>query len=160
MSKNLTPKQSRFVDEYLTDLNATQAAIRAGYSEKSARAASQNNMSNYVVAEAVQQRMNERSKRTEINADFVLNGIMKNISRCEQGEPVRDRSGELVMIETEDGLIAPAYKYDASNALKGYELIGKHLKLFTDKHEHAGPGGGPIQNAVTFNFTGVNADSD
>ena len=64
------------------------------------------------------------------------------------------------MIETEDGLIAPAYKYDASNALKGYELIGKHLKLFTDKHEHAGPGGGPIQNAVTFSFTGVNADSD
>jgi len=160
MMKKLTARQSLFVGEYLVDLNACHAAVRAGYSEKTASRIGPELLGKAWVAEAIQKRMNERSKRTEISADFVLNGIIKNISRCEQGEPVRDRSGELVMIETDDGLIAPAYKYDASNALKGYELIGKHLKLFTDKHEHAGPGGGPIQNAVTFNFTGVNADSD
>lgn len=132
----LTPKQSRFVDEYLIDLNATQAAIRAGYSKKTARQTAAENLSKPHIEEAIQERMNRRSERTHITADFVLNGIAKNIARCEQGEAVRDKAGELVMLQTEDGEVAPMYKYDAANVLKGYELLGKHLKLFTDKVEH------------------------
>lgn len=129
----LTPKQSRFVDEYLVDLNATQAAIRAGYSEKTAYRTGADNLKKPQIAEAIQERMNRRSERTEITADFVLQGIAKNIRRCEQGEVVRDKAGELVMVETEDGELAPMWRYDATNALKGYEMLGRHLKLFTDK---------------------------
>ncbi|WP_129141521.1 terminase small subunit [Modicisalibacter coralii] len=134
----LTPKQSRFVDEYLIDLNATQAAIRAGYSEKTAYAQGQRLLKNAEIAAQVQKAMDARGERTQIDADFVLQGIARNIARCEQGAPVLDRSGEYVMVEGPDGQTAPMWKYDAGNALKGYELLGKHLKLFTDKTEHSG----------------------
>ncbi len=93
----LTARQSRFVDEYLKDLNATQAAIRAGYSEKTARAQGQRLLTNVDIEAAVQERMNRRSERTHIDADFVINGIVKNIGRCEQGAPVIDKAGEPVM---------------------------------------------------------------
>jgi len=141
MTKQLTPQQSRFVDEYLIDLNATQAAIRAGYSEKTAKQQGQRLLTNVYVQEAIQERMKYREERTQITQDFVLHGIAKNIKRCEQASPVVDRNGEPVMVETETGEIAPAYKYDATNALKGYELLGKHLKLFTDKVDHSSEDG-------------------
>jgi len=68
----LTQKQRRFVDEYLIDLNATQAAIRAGYSEKTARQIAQQNLSKLDIAEAIQARREAVSKRAEIDAAFVL----------------------------------------------------------------------------------------
>lgn len=71
MSK-LTAKQSRFVDEYLTDLNATQAAIRAGYSQKTARQVGAENLAKPVIATAVQERMAARQQRTEVTQDRVL----------------------------------------------------------------------------------------
>ena len=139
--QKLTARQSRFVDEYLVDLNQTQAAIRAGYSAKSAPQTGAENLRKPQVEAAIQERMNYRSERTEITADFVLHGIAKNIKRCEQAEPVLDREGKPVITTDEDGGMAAAYKYDATNALKGYELLGKHLKLFTDKVDHSSDDG-------------------
>ncbi|WP_404298089.1 terminase small subunit [Halomonas sp.] len=133
-----TPKQQRFVDEYLIDLNATQAAIRAGYSEKTARQAGAENLSKPDIAAAIQASTQERSERTKIDADMVLQGILSNVRRCEQGEVVRNSRGEPMTVDTPDGQMAVAYRYDASNALKGYEMLGKHLRLFTDRHEHEG----------------------
>jgi phage terminase small subunit len=134
----LTPRQSRFVDEYLKDLNATQAYMRSGYKGKGkvAEVTASQLLSNTKVQEAIQERMNRRSDRTEITSDFVLHGIRKNIERCEQAVPVLDREGKPVMTTNENGELAAAYKYDATNVLKGYELLGKHLKLFTDKVDH------------------------
>lgn len=151
MTKPLTAQQSRFVDEYLKDLNATQAYIRAGYKAKgnAAESAAVRLLRNVQVQDAIQERMNDRAKRTQIDADFVLHGIAKNIKRCEQAEPVLDRSGEPVYVTTEAGDIAPAYKYDATNALKGYELLGKHLKLFTDKVDHSSEDGSMSPKHVT-----------
>jgi phage terminase small subunit len=68
-----------FVKEYLIDLNATQAAIRAGYSEKTANEQGARLLANVSVSEAIQHGMNERSKRTEITADYVLNTIVETI---------------------------------------------------------------------------------
>jgi phage terminase small subunit len=68
----LTPKQLRFVDEYLVDLNATQAAIRAGYSANTAQEQGARLLSNVIVSAAVAERMNERAERTEITQDMVL----------------------------------------------------------------------------------------
>src|SRR5579875_2449812 len=73
----LTPKQKRFVEEYLIDLNATQAAIRAGYSAKNADKIGSELLGKTRVAEAIQKAMDERSKRTEITADRVLQELAR-----------------------------------------------------------------------------------
>lgn len=109
----MTPKQSAFVNEYLIDLNATQAAIRAGYSEKTARQTAAENLSKPDIAEAVQKAMNERAERTEITADYVLTGIVDVVRRAKVDN-------------------------EKQHELKGFELLGKHLELFTDKLKHSG----------------------
>lgn len=115
----MTPKQEGFVREYLVDLNATQAAMRAGYSKRTAHVIGHENLSKPEIAAAIETAMNERAKRTEITADYVLEGIRETIERCRGG-------GEA---------------FNPAQALKGYELLGKHLKLFTDKLEHTGRDG-------------------
>ncbi len=129
----LTPKQERFVAEYLIDLNATQAAIRAGYSEKTAQVIGSENLSKPMIAAAVAAAQAERSERTEVTQDYVLTSIMKTMERCKQAEQVVYQNGNPVMIDTPDGEIAPAYKFDANAVLKGAELLGRHLAMFTDK---------------------------
>ena len=136
MSKKLTPKQQRFVDEYLIDLNATQAAIRAGYSEKTAQQMGSRLLLNVVIQEAIAKAQAERSERTVVDQDYVIKTIVETIERCSQAKPVYDKSGEPVMVETPDGGLAPVYKYDATNVLKGAELLGRHLSMFTDKVDH------------------------
>jgi phage terminase small subunit len=131
----LTAKQQRFVDEYLKDLNATQAAIRAGYSKKTAASIGQENLTKPEIAKALKNAMQGRSERTGITQDYVLAGIVEVIERCRQVAPVLDRSGAPVLVDTPDGELAPAFGFDAKNVLKGFELLGKHLKLFSDK-EH------------------------
>ena len=135
-SVRLTDKQQRFVDEYLIDLNATQAAIRAGYSKKTARDIGCENLAKPNIASAIVKAQEKRSERTEISQDYVIKTIVETIERCSQAKQVYDKSGELVMTETPDGGLAPAYRYDASSVLKGAELLGRHLSMFTDKVDH------------------------
>ena len=106
----MTPKQQRFVAEYLIDLNATQAAIRAGYSEKTARFIGAENLTKPNIAAAVAAAVAKRSERTEITQDYVLAAIVDTVERC----------------QAEDG-------YNPHAALKGLELLGRHLAMFTDK---------------------------
>lgn len=73
----MTPKQQRFVDEYLIDLNATQAAIRAGYSAKTAHAIGDENLRKPEIVAALQRAMDERAARTKITADLVLAELAK-----------------------------------------------------------------------------------
>ena len=131
----LTAKQQRFVDEYLKDLNATQAAIRAGYSKKTAASIGQENLTKPEIAKALKEAMQGRSERTAITQDYVLAGIVEVIERCRQVSPVLDRSGAQVFVDTPEGDMAPAFGFDPKNVLKGFELLGKHLKLFTDKDQ-------------------------
>lgn len=138
MSKQLTPKQQRFVDEYLIDLNATQAAIRAGYSKKTACGIGCENLTKPNIADAIVKAQEKRTERTEVTQDYVIKTIVETIERCSQAKQVYDKSGGLVMAETPNGKLAPAYKYDASNVLKGAELLGRHLAMFTDKTEISG----------------------
>ena len=119
----LTAKQSVFVQEYLIDLNATQAAIRAGYSENSAMEQGYQLLQKTSVVDAIRLAQDERSARLEIEADWVLGKIKSDVVRNSDDET-----------------------YNSPNLLKGCELLGKHLKLFTDKSEVSGPGGGPIEH--------------
>lgn len=148
----LTDKQQRFVDEYLIDLNATKAAVRAGYSEKTAQQMGSENLSKPVIQEAIEKAQEKRSERTEVSQDYVIKTIIETIERCSQAKQVYDKSGELVMTETPDGDLAPAYKYESSSVLKGAELLGKHLGMFTDKIQHSGKDGEPLFPSITVKY--------
>jgi len=120
----LTAKQRLFCKEYLLDLNATQAAIRAGYSEKTACAIGTENLRKPNISSFIQQAMAERSESTGITADYVLNGIK----------------------ELTDNLVASE---DPKSAYKGYELLGKHLALFSDKIDHTSSDGSMASDGLT-----------
>ena len=141
---NLTPKQQRFVEEYLIDLNATQAAIRSGYSEKTAYSVGHENLKKPDIAKAIQEAQNKRTERTEITQDYVLTNIQKVIERCMQVQQVDN-----CLTQTEDGELAQAFMFKEQGALKGLELLGKHLGMFKDKIEHTGPNGGDINVTIT-----------
>lgn len=123
----LTEKQKRFVAEYLVDLNATQAAIRAGYSEKTAEQIGYQLLQKTSVQVAIQEAQDERSKRTEITQDMVVDEL-RAVAFAKAGD------------YTDSTL-----KY--SNKLKALELLGKHLGMFTDRVEHSGETGLRIELA-------------
>lgn len=151
---NLTPKQQRFVEEYLIDLNATQAAIRAGYSEKTAKVIAAQNLSKLNVQEAIEEAQNKLSERTGITQDYVLSNIQKVVERCMQQEAVRARDGSPLLVEGPEGDLACLFEFKETGALKGLELLGKHLGLFVDKVQHTGANGKDLMPPV-FNITGV-----
>lgn len=145
----LTAKQQSFVDEYLIDLNATQAAIRAGYSEKTAGQIGDENLKKPQISQAIQAAMNKRAERTQVDADYVLRTIVDTIERCKQAEPVRDREGQPT----------GEYKFEPSAVLKGAELLGKHLKMFTDKTELTGANGAGLFTGIKVEFVKPDANS-
>ena len=107
----LTPKQERFIDEYLIDLNATAAAKRAGYSEKNAEKIGHQLLEKTRVAAEVEKRKQKRRERTELTAEWVI-GKLKDLA---------ERAAEY----------HDAPHIQAAN--KSLELLGKHLGLYTDK---------------------------
>lgn len=150
----LTAKQEMFVAEYLIDLNATQAAIRAGYSAKTANVIGPENLAKPCIAKAIQEAMDKRSQKIEITAEYVLNTIQETIERCSQKQPILDNQGNPILVETPNGELAQVFKFDSQAVLKGAELLGKHLKLFTDKTEVTGKDGKDLpQSAPILNLT-------
>ena len=129
----LTAKQQRFVGEYLIDLNATQAAIRAGYSEKTAKSVGHENLTKPDIAEAISEAQNKRSERVEITQDYVLENIKKVIERCMQAEAVLSRDGSPVLVEGPEGDLTCLFEFKENGALKGLELLGKHLGMFVEQ---------------------------
>ena len=98
----LTAKQQRFVDEYLIDLNATQAAIRAGYSKKTARSISNENLTKPDIQAAIEKGMQARSGRVEITQDMVLRELAK-IGFSDIRKVVRWGETEVRLVDGEEG---------------------------------------------------------
>ena len=129
----LTAKQLKFVQEYLVDLNATQAAIRAGYSKKTAEIIGYENLRKPGLSAILKEEMDKRAKKTEITAEYVLNTIRETIERCAQKEPVMEWDAEAkCMVETGE------WQFKENGVLKGCELLGKHLGLYLDRVDHSG----------------------
>lgn len=126
----LTPKQQRFVDEYLIDLNATQAAIRAGYTPTNADVTGPRMLVNVRIAEAVKARQLVRADASELNEQWILDRLRENVDRAMQAEEVKDREGNGT----------GEYVYAGAVANKALELIGKHRGMFVERSEtkHSG----------------------
>jgi phage terminase small subunit len=123
----LTAKQELFCKEYLIDLNATHAAIRAGYSEKTASVIGHENLSKPYLAEYIAELKAKRNEKIEIDAAWVLKSLKKVHDRCMQEEAVKDR----------DGAPTGEYKFEHSGANKALELIGRHtdVQAYKDRTE-------------------------
>ena len=104
----MTPKRIAFVQEYLKDLNATQAAIRAGYSERTAGQTGHEILKFPEIQAALADAQAERSERTKVDAAFVLNGLQREAAAGDTGEPNTAR-------------------------IRAMELLGKHLGMFVER---------------------------
>lgn len=133
-ARGLTPKQAAFVAEYLVDLNATQASIRAGYSEKSAARIGVELLNKTQVREAVARAQAQRAERVEITADYVLSNLQEIVERSMQRAPVLDLKGR--QIQDSEG--RNLWQFDAKSANRSLELLGKHLGMWRDRLELSG----------------------
>jgi phage terminase small subunit len=168
----LTDKQEMFCREYLIDLNATQAAIRAGYSEKTANRTASENMSKPDIAQRIIELKSSRNERVEVNADYVLRRLVE-IDEMDVLDILKDDGGLKMVHEwpkvwrtTLSGLdiLTTVTNFDETtmenilkkikwpDKVKNLELLGKHISVMAFKeqatHEHTGKNGGPIETAV------------
>lgn len=129
----LTDKQMRFVEEYLVDLNATQAAIRAGYSEKAANREGCRLLSKVDIREAINILQNQRSARVQITQDEVIADlkVLRDISmgRIKANVSMKSTDDEGNTHYSD----AAIFQFDAAAANKTLELLGKHLGMFKEK---------------------------
>ena len=123
--KKLTDRQERFCLEYIIDYNATDAAIRAGYSKKTAYSIGSENLKKPELLARVRELQTEQAERLCINADWVVMQLVEVYNRCMQHKPVYEwHNGKLE--ETGE------YAFDSKGALNALEMIGKHLAMFNN----------------------------
>lgn len=151
---NLTPKQQSFVEEYLIDLNATQAAIRAGYSENTAKEIGSENLTKPNIARAIAEAQAKREERTKIDADYVLKRLVEidqmdvldimdenlNMKPLKEWPKIwRQYINNVESIELSDGE-GWLKKIKWPDKVKNLELLGKHIAVgaFKEKIEHSG----------------------
>ena len=150
MTSKLTPKQAKFVNEYLIDNNATQAAIRAGYSSSTARQIGAENLTKPVIESAIETALNAQAERTQITADRVLAEIAKLAFYNpqdfigEDGQPKKideldaDAAAAIKEIEVSQVSGMTISKLKLADKGQNLERLGKHFKLFTDRLDMSG----------------------
>ncbi len=156
MNKSMTNMQKMFVKEYLVDLNATQAAIRAGYSVKNAGKIGPELLGKTRINQEIQAEMKRREERTEVTQDMVVNQLAKiafldiksvvtwndkNISIRPSDEVDGTTLAEISESTTESGWTK---KVKTSDRMRALEMLGRHLGMFTDRIES--------KNEVTVTF--------
>ena len=124
----LNDKQKQFCEEYIIDLNGTQAAIRAGYSKKTARAIANELLTKLDIQEYICELKNKRSERVKYSQDELMRDILEVKNRCMQANPVLDKEGN------ETGI----WKFDSNGANKALDMLAKHVGFYeTDNKQKA-----------------------
>jgi len=160
----MTPKQARFVQEYLIDLNATQAAIRAGYSERTAQEQGSRLLSNVMVSRAIAEGQAKYAKRAEMDADewrarvarlarfdvrklfdsetnklVPVTELADDVAPCVSGVKVlREKTTRVRGQDTETDIEETLVEVKTADVLRALEMTGKHLGLLTDRVELSG----------------------
>lgn len=176
MENKLTERQEQFCNEYLIDLNATQAAIRAGYKEKTAYSAGQRLLKHVEIQKRIQQLKNERSERTEISQDRVLKElaaiafadatdfvqVTEKPLYNSDGEKMLDNSGKIIMIPdveiTETEKLKPEQKKAIASIKQGRNGIEVKLNDKTKALELLGRHLGMWNDKQEINLTAVNIE--
>ncbi|MGN1307049.1 MAG: terminase small subunit, partial [Faecousia sp.] len=125
----MTVKMDRFCQEYVIDYNGTEAAIRAGYSDKRAASQASTLLKREDVMERIAQLQKEQAQRLGLSADRVVMELWEIYRRCMQAEPVMEWDAEAhsyVPSEAE-------YTFDANGAVKALKLIGEHIGMWNRK---------------------------
>ena len=165
----MTKRQKRFCEEYLRDLNATQAAIRAGYSTASASDIGSENMQKLEIKAEIDKQMAERSKRTGITQDRVLEELAK-IAFCNPADLINLKDATILIetdrmdtaaiasvkvkkIPTRDGDPIMEREIRMADKIKALELCGKHVGLFKDDADTLAP----VQVVINYDY-GENSD--
>lgn len=126
--EKLTPKQERFCQEYVVDYNGAQAAIRAGYSERTARNQACVLLTKPNILARVRELQAEQVQRLSISQDYVVLQLMETYARCMAVQPV------MVWDPSAGGKVESGeYVFDSKGALRALELLGKHLGMFDDR---------------------------
>ena len=170
----LTAKQIRFVDEYMVDFNATQAAIRAGYKAKTAHVIGAENLRKPKIAEEIARRQKDLQRRTEVTQERVVKELARiafaNIAdyiHVETQTRTKDDGTEVtyqtVMFSETQELSADqraalavvkqsvnGFELKLHDKIKALELLGRHIGMFNDKLSLSGTDGGPL----TFRWEG------
>lgn len=137
----MTEKQKRFCDEYVISLNATQAAIKAGYSEKNARNIASENLAKPNIQEYIKNRMAEKEDELIASQDEVLETLTRILRReeketvvvtCKERKSYYDNKGKKVTEEKESPVLVEI-PTKISDVNKAAELLGKRYALYTDK---------------------------
>ncbi|MFA5945115.1 MAG: terminase small subunit [Candidatus Thermoplasmatota archaeon] len=153
----LTPKQARFVAEYLKDLNATQALIRSGYSRKTAESAASRLLRNVKVAAAVSAGAKRQAAKLEVTGDqvkarlallgfqdirtiFDKDGNLRGIHELTAEESAIIGGVEVIIKNAKagDGVTGTIHKVKVVDPVKPLEMLAKHFGLFVEKTEHVG----------------------
>lgn len=153
--KKLSPKQRRFIAEYLKDQNGTQAAIRAGYSAKTAQVQSSDLLSKPMVRAAVDTELARIQEKAGVTQERILNALL-NIAEFDPRKLFNkdgtlkkihdmpdDVASAIATIESDDSE-GEVRKVRFSDKVRALELLGKHLKMFTDRNEIADGNGAPV----------------
>lgn len=171
----LNEKQKRFVEEYLVDLNATQAAIRAGYSEKTAGAQAHKLLKNAEIQNAISAASRDRLDRTKIDSDYVLNRLVEidqmdvvDILQADGSlKPIQDWPkvwrqyiAGMDLAEMFEGrgdereMVGILKKIKWPDKLKNLELLGKHIDVsaFKENHDHRSGDGSMTPKGTTIEW--------
>ena len=124
----LNAKQAAFVVEYCRDFNATQAAVRAGYSEATAGSIGWELLQKLEIQRAIAACIEARMARTEVDIDYVVQGAREVFERCLQRRPVMVRQGkDFVQVMDEEG--RHVWQFDAKGANGALGILAKHVRL-------------------------------
>ena len=138
-SKTLTEKQEKFCLKYFETGNGLRSVLDAGYDQTDHAAGVTANrlLKNPLVQARLGQLRQKQEARTEISVDYVINNLKEVVERCMQRAPVMVQKGQQ-MVQATDADGNHIWRFDANGANGALQMLGKHLKMFTEKHEHSG----------------------
>lgn len=165
MGKKLTPKEKLFISHYVKTRNATQSAISAGYSENSAKEIGYENLTKLHIKVEIDKKINALQEKVDLSSEMILRELMRvafadlkdimewdddGVRIIPSAELEDDQSRVLSEVSSTTTTLPNRTtitntKAKAYDKLRALELLGKHLKMFTDRTELTGPDGAPIQ---------------